>query len=195
MNRLAWLGAVALIWGGLAGGSAQADTITVLDNELVGGVVTTREVATVSVTGANLAGWLEDGSVSETQTFAFPIGATELDEVTQLNLLAGTNFVATDAAKTDLPQTDPVSFDVSTEYFSIKIDGPEKGTAYFHWTDFIAGTTIEVTYDGVDGIGAGASHVTQYVPFPVAGAGLPGLVLACGGLLALARRRRHLVAA
>jgi hypothetical protein len=32
------------------------------------------------------------------------------------------------------------------------------------------------------------------VPGPVGGAGLPGLVMACGGLIALARRRRKLVA-
>jgi hypothetical protein len=39
------------------------------------------------------------------------------------------------------------------------------------------------------------SATTVAVPGPVLGAGLPGLVMACGGLLALARRRRQQVAA
>jgi hypothetical protein len=41
---------------------------------------------------------------------------------------------------------------------------------------------------------AAFSLTGEAVPGPIVGAGLPGLLLACGGLLALARRRRQLVA-
>jgi hypothetical protein len=36
-----------------------------------------------------------------------------------------------------------------------------------------------------------ASISAELVPSPIVGAGLPGLIVACGGLIALARRRRR----
>jgi len=39
-----------------------------------------------------------------------------------------------------------------------------------------------------------ASMTAEAVPGPIVGAGLPGLVVACGALIALARRRRQRIA-
>jgi hypothetical protein len=50
----------------------------------------------------------------------------------------------------------------------------------------------DVTHQGP--FNASFSLTGVAVPAPIVGAGLPGLILACSALLALARRRRQLVA-
>jgi hypothetical protein len=56
------------------------------------------------------------------------------------------------------------------------------------YTAFFAGAN-DGTYAGYDGT---LTLTPVAVPGPIVGAGLPGLVFACGGLIALARRRKRL---
>jgi hypothetical protein len=54
--------------------------------------------------------------------------------------------------------------------------------------------TTPFTFNNINITASAVSDVDVEVPGPIVGAGLPSLVAACAGLLALARRRRKLVA-
>jgi hypothetical protein len=65
----------------------------------------------------------------------------------------------------------------------------------------VAGVSVSkdqqnISFAGTDGLVATSllTNAFSVVPGPIAGAGLPGLVLALGGLIGLARSRRHRIA-
>jgi hypothetical protein len=73
---------------------------------------------------------------------------------------------------------------------SLSIVGP--GTLTLAGFDPTAGFFSLTTQGGGNGgtVSVTFSATTRAVPGPIVGAGLPGIVFACGGLIALARRRR-----
>jgi hypothetical protein len=130
-------------------------------------------------------------------------------------LVTGTNIVLTSPTPVTLGSTFTNSWTTAlgifTEALTVSLVTPGPSSLGIDATGTITETTVlsgslltpspvfysaAYTQNGGPGaqINASFNNSTTAVPGPIAGAGLPGLILAAGGLLALARRRRKLVA-
>jgi hypothetical protein len=186
----------AFLSAAMFGGPVQANTILIDTCVPPSTCLPTDAKLESSLGGDVFYGFTNDaGGTSFTNALLFVTGNSgDQSEIDKLNDLANTTFT------TLIKDTSPENpFEVAAgDYFLIKIGSPSNGpdTAFFQ---NVSSETLSLTYtDLISGGGGGLSHVSFFnvatVPGPIVGAGLPGLIMACGGLLALSRRRRQKIA-
>jgi hypothetical protein len=84
--------------------------------------------------------------------------------------------------------------EILTNGVTLSLNAPGSTTATFSPVNVLGVMKDQINFVGPEGGFSTASIVTNafsLVPAPIVGAGVPGLVIACGGLLVLARRRRR----
>jgi hypothetical protein len=145
----------------------------------------------------NITGSFTNGIITEMVTGVGPLGSNPIFITDNLIFPIGTTFTGPPVVVGSGSYMSVANLDIHGLAFSTT-DGTTPGV-FIIASQAQPNTTPPPTgnfYSQVPaggGFGVGQFTLSQ-VPGPIAGAGLPGLVAACGGLIALARRRRRQVA-
>lgn len=182
---------------GLGGGGVDATFFTLSSAGLNSGTVATRSGGTVYTDGGNAAFAAKPAGVTVTSFLAAGPTSGSTAALSFLTPLTNVSFLwgSPDTYNVLSVITNLNSYSFNTTDFGLTGNGNQNVSAYVQFFT-TAGETItglSFTNNPNDNAFEVANFNTQSVPVPgpLVGAGLPGLMMACGGLLLLARRRRR----
>jgi hypothetical protein len=170
--------------------AAHANTVSILNGDTLSQIGTLGDLgSSVTFLGYTAPGVLDDTDPYQAITTRVnPANAAILVPIA--NDYFNTTFGIGDEHRTDGGSASSLILDIETLYFSLTLGNGQ--TAFFQNQ---TGGALHLTYTATGIRAADASHYSEYgaafaVPGPIVGAGLPGLMMALGGLVMLARRRR-----